>query len=181
MAYDKKHFLDLLLEYRSDEAKKARRNVSVIAFVIISAWCLNLHLSSMSVLGMNVSGASEIPVLAITFVLLVYWFGMFLLAWLQDSEIQKERSLILDEQVTSLLNRLEVIEKAKKELPSFWSIQHPDHSEVQASVGAYKLQQQRTKRALLAVTWMRRMEFYVPLVLTGAAMLVLLKMAYDAL
>jgi len=68
MAYDKKQFLDLLLEYKSDESKKARRNVSLIAFVILSACFLNLHLSNMTVLGMNVSHASEIPVLVVAFI-----------------------------------------------------------------------------------------------------------------
>ena len=181
MAYDKKQFLDLLLEYRSDEAKKARRNVSVIAFVILSAWLLNLHLSSLSVLGMNVSGSSEITVLAIAFVLLLYWVGMFLLAWLQDSEIQKERSLILDEQVRTLLNRQEMIQKGKKENPQYWSVVYSDHNEVQASIDTYNLQQQRTRRALFAVTWIRRLEFAVPLLLAGAATLALLRMVHNAL
>ena len=72
IAYDKKQFLDLLLEYRSDEAKKARRNVSAIAFVVLSACLLNFHLSNMNVFGMDVSRASEIPVLVVAFVLLAY-------------------------------------------------------------------------------------------------------------
>lgn len=181
MAYDKKQFLDLLLEYRSDEAKKARRNVSLIAFVILSAWFLNLHLSNMSVLGMNVSQASEIPVIVVAFVLLVYWSGIFLLAWLQDSEIQKERSVILNEQVTYLVKRLEMIEEAQKKPGDYWLFQYPDHNEVRASVEAYRLQQQRTKRAVLAVTWIRRLDFYVPVALSGAAVLALLKMFRDAL
>ena len=181
MAYDKKQFLDLLLEYRSDESKKARRNVSLIAFVVLFAWFLNLHLSNMTVLGMNISKASEIPVLVVAFVLLVYWSGIFLLAWIQDSEIQKERSLILNEQVTYLLKRLEMIEEARKEKDNFWPMRYPDHSEVRASVEAYQLQQHRTRRAVLAVAWMRRLEFYVPLALSAAAVLALIKMFRDAL
>jgi hypothetical protein len=181
MAYDKKQFLDLLLEYRSDEAKKARRNVSLTAFVILSACFLKLHLSNMTVLGMNVSQASEIPVLVVAFVLLVYWSAIFLLAWIQDSEIQKERSLILDEQVTYLIKRLEMIDEARNSPNSIWSLSYPDHIEVRASVEAYRLQQQRTKRAVLAVTWLRRLEFYIPIVLSGSAALALLKMFRDTL
>ena len=181
MAYDKKQFLDLLLEYRSDEAKKARRNVSLTAFVILSASFLNLHLSNMSVLGMNVSQASEIPVLVVAFVLLLYWSGIFLLAWIQDSEIQKERSLILDEQMTYLIKRLETIDEERKKQNSLWAMAYPDHNEVRVSVEAYRLQQQRTKRAVLTVTWMRRLEFYVPIALSGAAVVALLKMFRDAL
>jgi hypothetical protein len=181
MAYDKKQFLDLLLEYRSDESKKARRNVSLIAFVVLSAWFLNLHLSNMTVLGMNISKASEIPVLVVAFVLLVYWSGIFLLAWIQDAEIQKERSLILEEQVKYLIERHKSIEEERKIPNSFWNLKYPDFNEVQASVEAYRLQQQRTKRAVLAVTWMRRLEFYVPLVLGGAAVFALIRMFRDAL
>jgi hypothetical protein len=181
MAYNKKEFIDLLLEYRSDESKKARRNVTVISFVILTAWYLNLHLSNMTLLGMNISKASEVPVLVVAFVLLVYWSSVFLLAWIQDSEIQKERSLILNEQVTYLLKRLEMIEEARKENDNLWPVRYPDHSEVRASVEAYQLQQQRTKRAVLAVMWMRRLEFYVPLALSAAAVLVLMQMLRAAL
>ena len=181
MTYDKKQFLDLLLEYRSDEAKKARRNISVVAFMILSVCLLDLHLRDINLFGMNLSEASEIPVLVVASVLLVYWSGMFLLAWLQDSEIQKERSLILDEHVSHLVTRLGLIEKAQKEDKSYWPVLYPDHNEVRASVEAYRLQQQRTKRATLAVAWMRRLEFYVPLILAGAAVLSLLKMFSDAL
>jgi hypothetical protein len=181
MAYDKKQFLDLLLEYRSDESKKARRNVSLIAFVILAAWFLNLHLSNMTVLGMNVSQASEIPVLVVAFIILAYWAGIFLLAWVQDTEIQKERAIILDEQVTYLLKRFEMIEESRQKEPGIWPVRFPDHNEVRVSVEAYRLQQQRTRRAVLAVTWMRRLEFYVPLALSGGAVLALIKMFRDVI
>ena len=35
MTYDEKQFLDLPLEYKSEETRKARRNVSAIAFVVV--------------------------------------------------------------------------------------------------------------------------------------------------
>lgn len=182
MAYDKKQFLDLLLEYRSDEAKKARRNVSTIAVVILAAWLLNLHLSNMNVFGMNVSQASEIPVLIVAFVLLVYWLGMFLLALYQDSEIQKERKLILGDEVEYLVKRREEIEKAKKDLgPSYWRQEYPDYTEVTASIEAYQIQQVRTMRAIIAVAWMRRLEFYVPMALAVLAVLALVEMFCNAL
>jgi len=181
MAYDKKQFLDLLLEYRSDETKKARRNVSVVAFVILSTWFLNLHLSNMNVLGMNVSPATEIPVLLVATVLLLYWTGMFVLASMQDSEIQKERSLILDDHMAYLITRQAAIEKAQKVPDSYWALSYQDHQEVKAAVDAYRLQQNRTTRAQFAVKWIRRLEFVVPLVLSGSAMLALARLYINAL
>ena len=179
MEYDKKQFLDLLLEYRSDEAKKARRNVSAIAFMIFVAWLLNLHLSEINVFGMNVSRASEIQLLVVAFILLIYWLGMFILALLQDSEIQKERSLILKERVTYFEKRLEIIEKRKEKGGGPWEF--PDYNEVITSVEAYRLQQQRTKRAIKVVALMRRFESYVPIALAVIAVLALAKMFYDAI
>ena len=106
---------------------------------------------------------------------------MFLLALLQDSEIQKERSLILYEHVTYILERLERIEKAQKEPESYWQMLYPDYNEVKASAEADRLRQQRTKHAIKVATRMRHLESYVPLALAGAAVLALAKMFYDAL
>ena len=76
MAYDQKQFLDLLQEYKSDETKKARRNVSAIAFVIISAAILKIRLAEVRFLGVDVSKSAELPVLLITLMLLAALKGL---------------------------------------------------------------------------------------------------------
>jgi hypothetical protein len=176
MAYNKKQFLDLLIEYRSDEARRARRNVGVTTFAIILGCLLNLHLANMNLFGMNVSSASERTVLVIAFILLIYWSIMFLFTSFQDSKIQEERLRILKDEAPQLLERLKMIEKIKNDHEQQWYIyerDYPDYNEVKTSVEAYQLQQNRTKQASTAVKWMRRIEFCVPLVLTILAVLAL--------
>jgi len=178
MNYDQKQFLDLLLEYKSDETRKARRNVSVVAFIVIAAALLNIRLTEVSVLGINLSGTSPLPVLILATALLAYWTVMFLLTMSQDSEIQKERSLILEAHVKPILGRLESLEKQKVELGK--NI-YPDYSEVKAAAEAYRLQQQRTARAAKLGRVIRWLDAAVPFTLTIAAAVVLARWIYDAL
>jgi hypothetical protein len=176
MKYDDKQFLDLLQEYKSDETRKARRNVSVIAFVVISAALVNIQLTEVSVLGVNLRGTSPLSVLILATVLLVYWTTMFLLAWSQDNEIQKERSLSLDAYVKPILEQFELYEKQKAELENRF-----DYKELKATVEAYRRQQQRTARATKLGRVIRAFEVVVPLALASVAAVVLARWIYAAL
>jgi len=173
--YDKKQFLDLLLqEHKSEETRKARRNLSTISFVIFATWWLNIGLANIKFLGIDISGTTELPVLMLAATLLIYWAVMFFLAWKHDREIQRERALLLDEQVKPLIARLDVLQRdmeARKNNPTNWT--SPDYPEVKAAVEAYKAQQERTKQASLFGSLIKHLEFYVPLLLSGGAAIVL--------
>ncbi len=177
MTYDQKQFLDLLLEYRSEESRKARRNVSLIAFVILAAALLEIRLTDINVLGLNLHKSSPLLVLLLTYVLLVYWTAMFSLAWLQDQEIQKERALLLDQHVASLINRLAEMEKYGA---LNRQIVHPDFEDVKGSVHAYRSQQERTKKATILGQTIHRLELVVPLGLAAMSSVVLAFWIFDA-
>ena len=94
--YEEKEYLDLLKKYKSDEATKARRNLCVVAFVVIAAWLLNVKISNVKVLRIDLSMSSEMWVLIIALVLLAYWAVMFYVHYRSDEEIQKEQTVLLD-------------------------------------------------------------------------------------
>ena len=179
MTYDERQFLDLLLEYKSDETKKARRNTSVVAFVLISLWATQIPILKLSVLGVPSTSAGVVPILTIAFVLLLYWTIMFVLTWIHDDEIQKERTIILDAQVKSFTARFEQMEKERSEGTKTHYL--PDYHPIKAMVEAHTKQQARVGKAKLFVTIVRRMELLVPLALSFCAHLVLLRWAIDAL
>lgn len=179
MDYDHKQFLDLLLEYRSDETKKARRNVSMIAFVILAAALLGIKLTEINVFGLNLHRSSPLPVLLLTFALLVYWMGMFVLAWLHDREIQKERALLLDQQVAPIIKRL--ADREKDAATRGGQDIFGDRAELRGAVDAYHSQQERTKNATMLGRMVRGIEIAVPLALAALSFIVLAHWIFEAL
>lgn len=173
MAYDEKQFLDLLQEHKSDETKKARRNLSTISFVVVAAWLLKIRLVDIKVLGVDISRTAELPVLGLAGVLLLYWTVMFLLTWKHDKEIQRERTLLLDAQVKQFTERLAALEKQRDAQGADAKWVSSDHKDVKVAVMAYNEQQMRTRQASLFGALIKQLEFYVPLLLGGGAALVL--------
>lgn len=170
-AHDQKEFLDLLIEFTSDETKKARRNASMIAFVVISAYALGVRIADIKVFGADVSSSSDVTVLGIAAILLFYWVAMFLVAQSRDAEIQKERSRRLEGQVTSLMARWDHVQKKHAETNGA-KIPH-DYGEVKGYVEALNAQRERTAKAARFGGVMKKLEFYVPLGLSAAAFLIL--------
>jgi len=169
--HDPKQFLDLLQEHKSDETKKARRNLSTICFIIVAAWLLQLRVTDIRVFGTDLSKSAEVSVLLLAAVLVIYWSIMFFLAWNQDREIQKERVLLLSAEVKRFTERYREIE-AKYIVPRSTHIP-ADYHEVKAAVEAYQAQQARTRRASLYGAAINSLELIVPLALAGAALIVL--------
>jgi hypothetical protein len=178
MLYDHKQFLDLLLEYRSDETRKSRRNVSLIAFVILAAALLGLRLTDINAFGLSLHKSSPLPVLLLTSALLAYWTVMFCLAWLQDQEIQKERALLLEQHVALLIKRLAEMDEVNKQ--SGRNI-YPDYGDAKGSVDAYRSQQERTKKASVLGRIIRSLEIVVPLALAAMSSIMLGFWIFNAL
>jgi len=171
VAYDEKQFLDLLQEYKSDETRKARRNLSTISFVIVAAWLLGIRLVDIRVLGLDISQTAELPVLLLAGALLIYWTVMFLLTWKHDKEIQRERAMLLSAQVKRFTERLRVIEQKRVKSGVEWT--PTDYPDVKAALDAYKAQQERTGKAAQFGAVIKQLELYVPLLLGASAAIVL--------
>ena len=179
MKHEEKDFLDLLQEYKSEDTKKARRNLSAIAFVIIAIHLLGIRISDIKVFGVDVSKSSNFTVSVIALALLLYWLLMFILSWNQDREIQRERTIILGAQIKQFTGRFEQLEQERQDFPatprgqrSNW-YQPLDYSEVKAATQVYQAQQARTKRAALYGKILSKLELYIPLVLAAGAALAL--------
>jgi hypothetical protein len=171
MAYDEKQFLALLEVHKSDETKKARRNASTIAFVVLAAWLLHIRLADVKVLGVDISKTSEIWVLLIALVLLGYWTGMFVLAWMHDKEIQKERTVFLDKELETIRARVKYGAESQGKVRGYVPM---DYAEMSAALEVYEKQKARTMRAAFYGTSIKKLEIVVPLTLSVAATMVLL-------
>lgn len=176
LEYDQKEFLELLHPFKSDETMKARRNVSTISFLIISLWVLGISIKDVHVFGVTLKQSSEFGVLLIALGLLLYWLGMFLLAWFQDREIQKERSHLLDEQISNIVNRFKEMDKDKKEKEESGQnyFGGGSYGKFKASYEIIEAQTRRTEKAGKLVDWVKRLELLVPVGLSFLALLVLI-------
>jgi hypothetical protein len=169
--YDEKVFLDLLQEYKSDDTKKARRNLSVIAFSIIAAFFLRIKLTDIKALGIDLSQAPELRVYLVGLVLLIYWVSMLYFSWTQDKEIQKERGVALKKMVDSANKRMSEIEEMRKENPNRMV---SDMGDIKDVIRRYKEQKVRTERAAEFGGIIRHLETKVPFGLALASGVILL-------
>ena len=175
MDYDQREFLELLHPFKSDETMKARRNVSTIAFLVLALWMLDISIKDVSVFGVTLKQSSELGILAIAIILLIYWFGMFLLAWAQDQEIQKERSYLLQDQISTIISRFEKMDADKKEKEAKGhTFIGSSYGKLKASYELYMAQETRTKRAGILVSLVKKLEVFVPTILAIFAFLVLM-------
>ena len=175
MDYDQKEFLELLHPFKSDETMKARRNVSTISFLVLSLWVLDISIKDVRFFGITLKESSEIGVLSIAIFLLIYWLGMFLLAWFQDREIQKERSYILKSQMSNIISQFEKLDakKEEEEVRGRTYIGH-NYGKFKASYGLIKAQRERTEKAGKLAVWIKRLELSVPVILAVIALFFLL-------
>lgn len=161
--YDEKTFLDLMHEYKSEDTRKARRNLSVVSFIVISVWVLGIKLTELKVFGADLSRSSESNVLLLGLVLIGYWSVMFSLAWRHDRAIQNERAVALTSTVSQLRERMARIEKIIEEKKARGSSYVPDdYAEVKAGLEAYERQQSRTASATNLGRAIREMELQIP-------------------
>lgn len=172
--YDENEFLELLQEYRSEDTKKARRNLSMIAAIVIVAWLLRIKLTDVKAFfGIDLSKAPETTVFVLGLVLLGYWAVIFFLSWQHDSEIQKEREVSLNRKVRTLKDRLSEIEKtAEANKPNAYT--PSDLGEVSHALDLYEKQKLRTANASSIGKYIGELELWIPRVLSACAFLILL-------
>jgi len=174
MDYDDKAFLDLLLiEYRSEETRRARRNLSVVAFIVIAAWLLDTPLTDVSAFGIHLAGKPALAVILIAGAMLVYWLVLFMVSWGHDREIQRERSAILSAKLKPDIDQVERLRKMKQEDPVKYERTAHIFSDRQQRVRAYERQKERTKRASLLAEIIRYAEIAVPIGLATGALVIL--------
>lgn len=177
--HDEKQFLELLQAYKSEDTKKARRNLSTVAFVVIAAWILGVKLTNVRVFGVDLSSTSEFYLYCLALGLLLYWAAMLYLSLAHDAEIQKERSIQFDKAVASLLARNKQLQEMNKGNANNGYI-HPDTHELKSAVEAYERQKERTSKAARFGRLISLTELYVPIALFFGAASILISGAVYA-
>lgn len=172
--YDENQFFDLLQIYKSEDTKKARRNLSTLGFVVIAAWLLGIKLTDVKIFGADLSHTSESWVLILGFVLVVYWSAMFYFSWSYDSEMQKERSIQLERAVSARKSRLIYLEEQSKSNPNMASHYAQEISEHKKALETYERQKTRTTKAVKYSGIIKAAELYIPIVLALWSTVILL-------
>jgi len=87
---DKKKYIELLRDSSSEETQKARRNTSLISFIIIAMYLLGIQWSGLRISGVNLATANnEKGIIFIALALSIFWIFMFLINHLRDYRIYK--------------------------------------------------------------------------------------------
>lgn len=173
MKHDEKQFLELLEPYKTDDTRKARRNLSTISFIVIAAWLLGVKLSAIRLFGADLSKSSELLVLGIALLVVVYWSAMFYLSWTHDSEIQRERIIQGNEAASAINERYKSVEEQRKKNEGRSGYIPMDYHEVVSAAKAYERQVSRTARAAKYERTIRWIELYVPFALALFALAIL--------
>ncbi len=168
MLHDEKWFLELLQPYKSDDTKKAQRNVSTISFIVISAFLLDVKLTEIKVFGADLSHSSEIFVLLLGLILIVYWSAMLFACRRHDEEVEKERYIQGESAAAWLESRwAEMKDIEAKQSPIAY--RPSDYREVKAAHKAYHRQKERTLKAVQYARIIKKVELYVPVFLALSA------------
>lgn len=179
VSHDEKEFLALLQQYSSEDCRRARRNVSVISFLIVAAHILGVRLTDIRALGADITRADEGIASMICLAVIVYWSSMFAVTWLHDREIEKERRIQGEKAASALKARYEHLAK-QNETPNRGHV-HPEWRAVRDAYKAYQRQIERTQTAARYKRAIHFAEFWVPASLAAVAVFLLAQDIYKAL
>jgi hypothetical protein len=176
--YTEKHlrdFLELLQEHRSEDAKKARRNISVIGFVIVVVYALGVKLTQIKVLGVDVSESNEISVLVISGGLVCYWMFVFLVLLVRDRTIQAERKRQFESGLVHLKKVYDENEEWNKVTKGQPNRSFPyNYGGVKDAYESYLSQKKRTRWVKRCEAALKFFEVVIPIILGCGAIFFLL-------
>jgi hypothetical protein len=169
--YDYKEMLTLLAGYRSEESRRAHRNVSVTSFILIAAWVLGINITDVEAFGLAISKDAELTALGIAFVLLAYWFGMFLFHHERDLSIQAERREVFNATIRGVIAQKNDIDQKNAERRAKGQLDYiPQvYKQMRRVVAAYEAQVERTQSANRMQQFDINAEFVVPCLLAIGA------------
>ncbi len=165
---DKRLFLELLQDYRSEDYKKARRNLMSVPIIIVLSQVLNLDFNKITVVGLPIGENTNLFYLhGLGFVLLIYWIVLFSFHRVKDKKLQETRKHILDSQVNHYRGLLFEVSKLKEKhglTPgSYYANVEAD---VTPLIKEFDNQEEKTKGTKFWFKWTDLIEFCVPILLT---------------
>ena len=169
--YDEKKYLELLMIYKSEGTRRARRNLSLLAFIVIVVHALGLKIAALKVFGMPLEQASEKGVVGVFLLLTVYWCLMYYLSLTHDEGIQKERTVVLN----NIVHNLKLVFSKMKERHSteFNHVKDSQNRKNMLFLEMYEQQVKRTEGAQRIGSMLHCLESVVPFVLAAIALVFL--------
>lgn len=166
---DEKEVLELLLDHQSDDLKKARRNLMVVSLAVVLVYMLDLKLTDLKVFGLDLSKGNASMLLWAGILVVGYWLFMMHMYIRRDDRIYNERLGIFEKRIERYRDRASVLEEKVQNFPAPTEFKH-ELSDLEAILGAYDTQINRTKVASFLVTACRSIEYLVPVIMAITAL-----------
>lgn len=110
--FDAKSLHKLLYDHQSQDFKKSRRNLMVIAFIVLSVGFLGLELPNLNVFGLtlkNIPDPNRIHWIGI--ILIGYWYMMFEFYRKRDKDIHTLNHEIIHNEINDLESEIPLLQK----------------------------------------------------------------------
>lgn len=170
-------FFKLMVEFRSEQSLKLKRNIDVLSFTIIAANYVNLKLSDIKIFGADLTKVDVSLVKGVVVFIFIYWTIMLSGYLFKDKNYNKERKILLEKQLSILDNykdrtikQLETMDETHQSYVDFQGrIEQVDNE-----YAKYHAQIERTKNARLTQKVLKYIEFVTPYTLMCIALFILL-------
>jgi len=171
-------YLELLKPFTSEEQIKTRRNVVVTSFVVLSIYFLGRSLTDISVFGVNLKDSNDVFVLALTAILIAYWLIIYLIYFRRDFEIQKEQERLLLSHVKKVKDRIDEsqsnLEKLGDDIGGMRPHWATELNNAKTYYSIYENQLNRTKSAGTLNVVLKKVEIWLPVIVSTAALLLMI-------
>ena len=86
-----KSYLELIDEYRSEQATKLKRNIDFLSFAIISGYITGIDINNVKIFGADIKAANKELLILIVICLLLFWMVMLAAHLYKDEKYNQER------------------------------------------------------------------------------------------
>lgn len=162
-----KEYVELLYDHRSDETKKARRNLTVGSFLVVGVYVVGISLTEMKFIGADLSQGNALRIVSLAIALIIYLFIGFAVYSLRDWGLRQERRRRVDDAIDRLEKEHARETKVRREHPSQL---RPHLEAVEKELGILQGVIKRTKIPRRAVVIASILEYLIPPVLGIAAL-----------
>ncbi len=100
MDYDSERYYQLTRPIVSDETRRARHFLVFICTLIIATFFLNIDLSQIKFVGIDLSKTSSFKINVVSLLILSFWNLILLINWKRDKYDSIERSALIKEEVS---------------------------------------------------------------------------------
>jgi len=192
-----KDILEILLLHKSDESRRSRRNLVVASSIVIVIHLLALSYKSISIFGLKLNEGSELDIISLAIIFILYWLFMFIMHSRNDEEYNTRRRAFFNvermytREIEEQINKIQKGEArgTNEEQMMLWDkalIKMLKEIGVEEDEYRYFVSLESLRKTIFEKSTdyrvnMALFEYFIPLFLGGSALLILGYSVYTAL